>query len=114
MTTTQHSIGSRTVSWWPVHQYLERTRQAHGSPTLPAPGTLAWCEMDDADPLKLLALAVDDEHLVLFREMRQEALADASKTVAAAADWPAVARELQQLDAARKAGTRIPRSKDAA
>jgi len=77
--------------------------------TLPDAGTPAWAALADADPRKLLALAVEGEHIVLHREIRQEALAEASKDIAAAADWPAVGREIQQLDAARRSGIRIER-----
>ncbi len=102
------SLDSRAVSWWPVHQYLAAAvAQAEHLPTA---GTPAWCALDDADPLKLLSLAVEAEHLILHREMRQEAHAEASKAVAAAVDWAAIANEIRQLDAARRDGARIERT----
>ncbi len=98
---------SRSVSWWPVHVFIAAAvAQAEH---LPDAGTPAWCALADDDPAKLLALAAEGEHVILFREMAQEAKAEASKAVAAAADWPKVARELQQLDAARRSGARIER-----
>jgi hypothetical protein len=52
--------------------------------------------MSDGDPRKLLALAADGEHHVLRKGVAQTARAEASKAVAAAADWKAIAREIQQ------------------
>jgi hypothetical protein len=107
MTTTR--FDSRQVSWWPVHQFLEAVvAQANVGP-LPLAGTPGWCALADGDPRKLLALAVAGEHHVLRMETAQEALAEASKAVSAAADWCGVAAEVTQLRAAEAAGTRIPR-----
>jgi hypothetical protein len=101
-------IDSRTVSWWPVHEFLAAVL-AQADTTPPAAGTPAWCALADGDPAKLLALAVAGEHHVLRIEIGQEARAEAAKAIAAAADWPKVAREIQQRHAARRSGARIER-----
>lgn len=85
-------VDSRQVSWWPVHEFLTAVlAQANHGP-IPAAGSPAWCALPDGDPRKVLALAAAGEHAVLAWEIDQEARADASKTIAAAEDWPAVAR----------------------
>jgi hypothetical protein len=85
---------SQSVSWWPVHEFIiELVAQAND---LPVAGTPAWCALPDTDPLKLLSLAAAGEHHVLRMETAQEARAEASRAVAAAADWRAVSREVQQ------------------
>jgi hypothetical protein len=47
-------------------------------------------------------------------EIGQEALADASKAIAAVADWPAISREVRQRAEARRSGARIERRIDVA
>ncbi|MDI3314488.1 MAG: DUF2742 domain-containing protein [Mycobacterium sp.] len=101
---------SRQVSWWSVHTFIESIlSQANCGGPLPLAGTPGWCALADGDPRKLLALAVAGEHHVLRMETAQEALAEASKDIAAAADWPAIAAEITQRRTAEAAGTRIPR-----
>lgn len=105
-------VESRSVSWWPVHEFLAAVlAQANAAP--PAAGTPAWMVLADSDPAKLLALAVAGEHHVLRMELGQEALADASKAISAVADWPAVSREVRQRAEARRSGVRIERRKSA-
>lgn len=102
------STASRSVAWWPVHSFVSAlVAQANTSP--PVAGTPAWRALADDDPAKLLALAVAGEHHVLRTEIAQEHRAEASKAVAASTDWRQVGRELHQLDAARRSGTRIER-----
>ena len=101
-------VESRSVSWWPVHEFLAAVlAQANEAP--PMAGTPAWRALADSDPTKLLALAVAGEHWVLRMETAQEQRAEASKAVAASADWPAVAQEIRQRREARSAGIYIPR-----
>ena len=95
------STDSRSVSWWPCHEFI--TALVARFNDLPMAGTPAWCGLDDGDPRKLIALAAAGEHHVLRMETAQEARAEASKAIAAAADWPAVAREVRQLAAFREA-----------
>lgn len=88
-------IGSRAVAWWPVHEFIAAIVAQAGT-TPPAAGTPAWMALADGDPAKLLAVAIAGEHHVLRVETAQEALAEASKSVAAAEDWPATARRIVQ------------------
>jgi hypothetical protein len=101
------TIESRTVDWWSVHQYVEPLLKEVGS--WPMVGSLPWQHLPTDDPAKLAAVLDAARHWALRLDCCQEARADASKAVAASADWPAVARELRRLDAARRAGTRIGR-----
>lgn len=88
--------GSQQVSWALVHEFLEAALAQANTGSLPWAGTPAWCALPDGDPRKLLALAAAGEHHVLRVEVAQSAQAEASRAVAAAADWPKVAREIQQ------------------
>jgi len=83
---------AQQVSWWDTHVFISTLT---ADLNLPPAGTPEWCAMSDADPRKLLALAVAGEHHVLRVETAQQARADASKAVAGAADWSKVAREIQ-------------------
>ena len=107
-----HKYASRAVSWWPVHEFMAALlAQAND---LPSAGTPAWCALSDGDPRKLLALAAAGEHHVLRVEIAQEAQAEESKTIAASADWQAVARAVRQRDQARCSGAYIEREADVA
>ena len=86
---------ARSVSWWSVHEYIQPVLNRIGD--YPAAGTPAWCELADDDPRQVAAVVDYAPHHALRVEIAQEARAEASKTVAGAADWPAVARELTQL-----------------
>jgi len=106
------NIESRSVAWWPVHEFMAAlVAQAND---LPVAGTPDWCLLGDGDPRKLLAVAVAGEHHVLRVETAQEVHADASKSVASAADWSGVAREMRQRQEARLSGVRIERKAPAA
>lgn len=83
---------SRQVSWPEVNRFISEVVKAANCGPLPLAGTAAWCCLADDDMTKLLALADAGQHAVLQWEIAQEAHADASKTIAASADWPAVAR----------------------
>lgn len=106
------SFESRSVSWWPVHRFVAAL-VAQANTALPAAGTPAWQAVADGDPRKLLAVAVAGEHHVLRMETAQEQLTDTAKAVARSADWPKVAREIQQRRDARRSGARIERSRNA-
>lgn len=89
------AVVSRQVSWWPCHQFLEAAvAQANCGP-LPLAGTPSWQALADTDIRKLLALAEAGVYSALRWETSQEAHSDASKTIAAAEDWPAVARQIR-------------------
>jgi Protein of unknown function (DUF2742) len=104
------TVYSQSVSWWETHQFLQAAIAQASLGPIPAAGTPAWCELDDSDPRKLLALALDGEHQVLRKEVAQSAMADASRAVSAAADWPAVARGNLRRAHAVVSGAYIPRS----
>lgn len=87
---------SQQRSWWAVHEFLEAVVQQANYGPIPAAGTPSWCAMGDGDPRKLLAVAIEGEHTVLRIETAQEQQAEASKEVAAATDWPAVARRVHR------------------
>ncbi|BBY52946.1 DUF2742 domain-containing protein [Mycobacterium koreense] len=104
-TQSSERLASRQVSWWFVHEFVEAAvAQANCGP-IPTAGTPSWCELSDGDPRKLLAVAVAGEHHALRVEVAQAAAAEASSAVSAAADWPKVAREIQQ----RRGSGRIER-----
>lgn len=103
------NIDSRQTSYASVAAFIAELLAQVNNAVPPGAGTPAWCALDPADPMKSLSLIVAGGAHVLSVEATQEALAEASKAVAASADWPKVAREIQQLDAARKAGVRIER-----
>ena len=94
---------SHTVDWWSVHLYAEPTLTEVGS--WPMVGTLAWQHLPTGDPAKLAAVLDAARHWALRIENNQTAMAEASREISAAADWTAVARNLQR----RKSGVYIPR-----
>ncbi len=103
---------SRTVVWVPVQDYATRLADQLGvdlSVRLPFPGTLSWLALPDDSPIKRAALLLAASQRVLHLEIEQENLAEASKDVADAADWPAVAGEVRRRADARKSGARIER-----
>jgi hypothetical protein len=105
-------VGSRTVSWQAVHAYAVTLATGLGvdlSECLPFPGALSWLALPDDSPVKKASMLLAASQRVLHVEIDQEARAEASKAIADAADWPQVAREIQQLDAARRSGARIER-----
>jgi hypothetical protein len=103
------SPASQQVSWWDTHEFI--TALVAQANHLPPAGTPAWCALDDTDPAKLLALAAAGEHFVLRLETAQEALAQASRDVAAAVDCQAIANGVQRQQWRRSSGTYIPRAK---
>lgn len=97
-------MGSRTVDWWPVHQYVEpKLAEVLGWPMV---GTLAWQRLDDEHPAKLAAIFDAAQHWALRVDTCQEAHAEASRDISMAADWPRIAREALQ-----RRGVYIPRRK---
>jgi len=104
----QNSAGSRQVSFWSVHQFVEPLLTAVG--TWPMAGSVEWCLLDDDDPVKVAALYDAAQHWALHLELNQEARAEASKAVSGAADWPKIAREIQEINnfrASRPWATRV-------
>lgn len=100
---------SQSVAWWPVLTYvaarlgIEPTDVPRISLLLPLLGTPAWCDLADDDPAKLAAVLDGGCRHALRLELNQEARAEASKAIAASADWRAIAQELTELRAFRAA-----------
>jgi hypothetical protein len=87
---------SQQVSWWSVHELVSAVlNQVNDWPTA---GTPAWCSLSDEDPAKWAALLDAARHHALRLELGQEARAEASKAISAAADWPKTAQEMRQLN----------------
>ncbi len=107
---------SRQVAWFPVYQYAERLAANHDVALnhLPLPGTPAWCGMDDTDARKLLALVLGGVREALANEIHQDAMAEASQAISAAADWTAIARAQLRHAHAVASGAHIPRRKGVA
>lgn len=100
---------SQQVSWWPVHEFLEAAvAQANHGP-LPIAGTPAWCALSDGDPRKLLSVAIAGQHHVLRVEVAQEHRAEASREIAAAGDWSALAGRIRN----RNGSAYVPRRRSA-
>lgn len=95
------------MSWWSVHEFVAARTAGLDFPTA---GTPDWCALADDDARKLAAVLDAGQHHALRMETAQESLAEASKAVAAAADWPAIAQEVRNLAHARRGGVRIERS----
>ena len=93
---------SQQVAWWPVLTFVADrlgvppTDVPNVARVLPLLGTPAWCALADDDPAKLAAVLDGGCRHALRLELGQEALAEASKAVAAAVDWRAVSAELNQ------------------
>jgi hypothetical protein len=85
---------SRQVSWWSVHEYVAPVLDRIGD--CPTVGTPAWCSLPDDDMHKIGAIFGAAQHWALRLELSQEARAEASKDVSAAANWPSIARKMQQ------------------
>lgn len=85
---------SNAVDWWAVHLYVEPTLKGVGS--WPLVGSLPWRNLPTDDPAKLAAIFDAARHWALRVDTCQEALAEASRDISAAADWPAAARRLVQ------------------
>lgn len=90
-----NTLHSSEVSWWATHLFIiELVAQANT--TLPWAGTPAWRALDDADPRKLLSLAVAGEHHVLRVETAQEARTQAAEDVWSGENWTDVAQTVKR------------------
>jgi hypothetical protein len=93
-TTSTPTTESQQVNWWSVHEFVTAVlSQANGWPVA---GTPAWCSLAHDDPAKWAALLDGAQHWALRVESAQQSRAEASRAVAAAADWPRIAREINQ------------------
>jgi hypothetical protein len=99
------ATSSQQVSFWSVHERVAPLlEQVEAWPTV---GTPAWCTLDDHDPVKLAALFDAAQHWALRVETNQRALAEASRDVAAAADWPGIAHAVRRHADATTSGAYI-------
>ena len=87
-------LTSRSVSWWPVHEFVSPMLTSVG--TWPTVGTPEWCALPDNDARKIAAIYEAAQHWALRLESSQAARAEASRDISDAADWYAVAREINQ------------------
>lgn len=94
--TAEHSVSSRQVSWWSVHEHAQPHLDAVGS--WPTVGTPQWCLLDDDHPVKIAAIFDAARHWALHLELNQESRCEASRDVSAAADWSRVATNLVQYN----------------
>lgn len=88
---TDHQLGSRQVSWWPVYEFADRWAQKAGlylPPTELATvagvliaGTPAWRALSDTDPAKLAAVVIGGVREALAHDIRQDALAAAAGVI---------------------------------
>ena len=97
-TDRDSTTSARQTSFWSVHEHVEPLLTAVGS--WPMLGSPAWCLLPVSDPRKVAALFSAAEHWALRLETCQQALADASREVAATADWRAIAVEWLRLNTA--------------
>ena len=101
---------SQQVSWWTVREHVSPLLTAVES--WPMIGTPAWCDLAPGDARKIAAVFDAAQHWALRVETCQQARCEASRDVAAAADWRAIAQEKFRLDSAVAYGTYyIPRVK---
>jgi hypothetical protein len=90
----EFSNSSQQVSWWEVHELVGAVlNQVNDWPML---GTPAWCGLTHDDPRKWAALLDGAQHWALRVDTCQAAMAEASRDISAAADWPAIAPEIRQ------------------
>lgn len=87
-----HELESQQVNWWITHQFVSALVNQVNT-TLPWAGTPAWSALDDADPRKLLSLALAGSHHVLRVETAQAVRAQAGEDVWGGEDWTVVARQ---------------------
>lgn len=88
-------LRSQQVAWWPTYEFMAALLEQANVGPLPSAGTPSWCELSDGDPRKLLALAEAGVHHALRVDTAQDALAEASREIAATDDWLAVAQRVR-------------------
>lgn len=87
---------SRQVNWLTVHLFVQPYLDAVGS--YPMAGSPAWRALPDSDPKRWAALLDASQHWALRVDTCQEAMAEASRDISAAADWSQVATEMVQYN----------------
>jgi hypothetical protein len=86
-------VPSQQVAWWEVHQWV--TDQLADVDNWPMAGSPAWCALDDTDPRKVAALLDAARHWALRVDTCQQARAEASRDISAAANWSGIAQEIR-------------------
>lgn len=85
---------SQQIAWFECHQFLQALLEHANVGPLPAAGTPAWCELPDADPRKLIALAEAGVHHALRLDAEQTAKAQASRDISASANWRSIGTQI--------------------
>lgn len=91
-TLTEFLTVTQAVDFYEVHRLV--TPILAQVETWPAAGTLPWNQLRNTDPAKWAAVLDAARYGVLQMQLRQEALADASREIACAADWAALAQRI--------------------
>lgn len=87
-------MGSAAVSWWSVHEFVTAVLdQVNGWPTA---GTPAWCSLAHDDPAKWAAVLDAGQHHALRMETAQAAMAEASQSISATADWGRIGQRIRE------------------
>lgn len=81
-------MASRQVAWAEVHALV---KPLLGEPGL-VPGSPQWVALDDTDPRKWSALLWAAVYWAVSEDAHQTALAEASRAISTAADWPRIGR----------------------
>lgn len=84
-------MDSRQIGWWSVYELLAPLL---GDRPPALPGTPAWQQLADDHPDKWCSLLWAAVWWSLAQDIRQEAAAEASREIAAAADWSGLARRI--------------------
>lgn len=83
---------SRQVAWFETYEYVARLAAEHRVvlELSAVAGTPQWCGLPDGDARKLMALLVGGVREALANDARQAAMAEASRSVSASANWRTV------------------------
>lgn len=95
---------STQVDWWVVNQFV--VGWLAQVEVWPMAGTPQWAALPAHDPRKWASLLDAARHWSLRVDACQEARAEASRAIAGAADWKAIAHEV-----AHPPASRIPRQR---
>ncbi len=81
-----------TSSWQVSSEQVHLFLAPHlGDPGL-IPGTPRWVDLDDGDPEKWRAILWPVVYWAVDQDARQTALAEASRAISMAVDWPRIVR----------------------
>lgn len=85
-------MDSREVASFETYTFAERLADKLGVVLdhCAIAGTPAWCGMDEDDARKLMALVIGGVREAVSNDARQAAMAEASRSVAASANWRTV------------------------